>query len=71
MTGRGRPGKKQVCEWKPRVRPWSFKFELPKVRLNGQLDANVWIPREDRPRDVSRESPIHRRIQAAGPTEIT
>lgn len=66
MTGKGRPGKKQVCEGS-----WSFKFELPKVRLNGQLDANVWIPREDRPRDVSWESPIHRRIQAAGPTEIT
>lgn len=71
VTGIGRPGKKQVCEGKPRVRPWSFKFELLKVRLNGKLDANIRIPRENGPRDASRESPMHRRIQAAGQAEIT
>lgn len=27
------------------------KFEMLKVRLSGQLDANIWIPREDQRRD--------------------
>lgn len=69
VTGIGRPGKKQVCEGNQGF--GLGLFELPKVRLSGQLVANIWILREDRPRDVSRESRIHRRIQASGLTEIT
>lgn len=34
------------------VQSWLFKFEVPKVRLSGQLHANTWIQREDQPRDL-------------------